>query len=112
MLVGGAAAALGTLFPVAQVANFYGQSSFSLIQAGVYGPLLLVVAALLGSLPIFLKRYMRFSVAGFGVSCGLFALFLALWIAESGLAGTFGGAMGGNSSRSGSFSPSRAMRRW
>lgn len=96
ILCGGAASTLGTIVPFAHVSGvFGGGSSYSIIQAGFYGLLLLVVAVVLGIFPIFLKQYLRFTLLAFGVACAFFGIFFAMWLASSGLASMLGSGLGG-----------------
>ena len=57
--------------------------------------MLLAVAVLLAVFPVALKQFVRFTLAAFGVSCALFGVFFALWLASSGIASLIGGAVGG-----------------
>lgn len=96
VLCGGGAAAIGTILPFAYVNGvFGGGSTYNIVQAGFYGFLMLVVAVVLGIFPIALKKYAQFTLAAFGLSCAVFGVFLAIWLASSGLASLIGGAVGG-----------------
>jgi hypothetical protein len=96
ILLGGASAALGTIVPFAHVAGFFGSGeSYSIVGTGFYGILFLVISLALGAYPIFLKQYARFQLAVFGLSCAIFGVFMAVWLASSGLAGTIAGELGG-----------------
>ncbi len=95
-LVGGAVAAIGTLLPFASSSGMFGgTSSISLIQAGFYGFLLLLLPIALAVLPIVRKSSRRETLIAYGVSCALLGVFLALWLAASGLASVLGAGIGG-----------------
>lgn len=96
VLTGGAAAALGAITPFAHVNGLFGSGvSYSLIQAGFYGLVLLMLPITLGILPVFLKQYLRFKLAAFGIACALFGVFFSMWLVSSGLAGAIGGSIAG-----------------
>ena len=96
ILAGGAAAALGTILPFAQMNGIFGAGqSYSIVQSGFYGLIMLAIPILLAIFPIVLKKYSRFTLAAFGLSCGMFAIFFGIWIASSGLLSMVGSAAGG-----------------
>lgn len=64
----------------------FGAGSYAIIQFGAFGPILFIIAALVGALPIFPKRYPHLSTIVFGVTCGLFATVTAFWMLYSGFA--------------------------
>jgi hypothetical protein len=95
ILVGGAAAAIGTVIPFAHVNNFFGGgTSYSLIGAGIYGVVLFIIPIVLAVFPIALKQYARFSLVAYGSACGMFAIFFAVGLASSGV-GSLVGSLGG-----------------
>lgn len=96
VLCGGAASAVGTILPFAYVNGvFGGGTSYNIVQSGFYGFLLLAIAVALASFPIALKQFARFTLGAFGISCAIFGVFFAIWLASSGLASVLGGSIGG-----------------
>lgn len=97
ILVGGILAALGAIVPFAHANGIFGGpgTSYSMIQSGFYGLVLLIVPIILGIFPISLKRYAGLSLAAFGVACAFLGIFFALWIASSGVISVIGAGAGG-----------------
>jgi hypothetical protein len=96
ILVGGISAALGALVPFAHVNGLFGGGeSYSIIQSGFYGVVLLAIPILLAFFPIALKQFLHLTLGAFGLSCGMFAIFFSLWLASSGMLSMIGSAVGG-----------------
>jgi hypothetical protein len=96
ILAGGVAAALGALLPFAETSSFFGgRSSVSILQGGFYGLLLMLLPIALAIFPIVGKQYSRFNLAAFGISSALLGIFLAMWIAASGIVSVIGAGVGG-----------------
>ncbi len=88
--------ALGTLLPFAAGGNpFGGASSFTLMQFGFWGFVMLLIPLALGALPFLpiMLSHSRMTLA-FGVSCALLGVFVAMWMAGSEIAAFAGGAIG------------------
>ncbi|MHB8563901.1 MAG: hypothetical protein ACYDDA_08135 [Acidiferrobacteraceae bacterium] len=96
VLAGGALAAIGALLPFAHVNGMFGSGeSYSIVEGGVIGLLLVAIPVLLAIFPIMLKQYATFTLSAFGLSCALFGVFFAIWLASSGIVSIIGAGAGG-----------------